>query len=168
MDVASSEAPAGGIEQIGQELDAFAGMVRQNPALGRVLTNPGVPMPRKLAAVTELTKLAGVSPIVSKLLALLAQGDRLVLLNDVAAVYGEMLLGRQNVVRAEVTTATPLSADKSAGIERGLAALTGKKILMVTRVDEKIVGGVVARVGSTVYDASIATQLKKIRQRLTT
>jgi F-type H+-transporting ATPase subunit delta len=168
LDVASTEAPDGGIERVGEELDAFAGIVRQNQALGRVLTNPAVPTARKLAAVGELTKLAQLSPMVSKLLALLAERDRLVLLNDVASVYREMLLDRQNVIRAEVTTATPLAEEKSAGIERSLAAVTGKTILMVTKVDKSIVGGVVARVGSTVYDASIATQLKKIRQRLTT
>ena len=46
--------------------------------------------------------------------------------------------------------------------------MTGKRVSMTTKVDKDIIGGVVARVGSTVYDASIATQLKKIRERLTT
>ena len=46
--------------------------------------------------------------------------------------------------------------------------MTGKRVSMKTKVDKDIIGGVVARVGSTVYDASIATQLKKIRDRLTT
>ena len=168
LEVASKEAPQGGIEQVAEELDAFTALIRQNPALDRVLTNPAVPAPRKRAAVAELTKMAGVSAMVSKLLALLAERDRLVLLNDVAAIYRELLMDRQNVVRAEVTTATPLAADKTQAIEHGLAAVTGKRVSMVTKVDKDIVGGVVARVGGTVYDASIATQLKKIRARLTT
>ena len=168
LEVASTEAPKGGIEQVAEELDAFTALIRQNPALDRVLTNPAVPAPRKRAAVAELTQMAGVSPMVSKLLALLAERDRLVLLNDLAAIYRELLMDRQNVVRAEVTTATPLAADKIQAIEKGLAAVTGKRVSMITRVDKDIVGGVVARVGSTVYDASIATQLKKIRERLTT
>jgi F-type H+-transporting ATPase subunit delta len=46
--------------------------------------------------------------------------------------------------------------------------LTGKRVRMLTKVDQNLLGGMVARVGSTVYDASIATQLKKIRERLTT
>jgi F-type H+-transporting ATPase subunit delta len=92
----------------------------------------------------------------------------LVLLNDLATIYREILMDRQNLVRAEVTTATPLPAEKAQAIEQGLAAVTGKRVSMVTRVDKDIVGGVIARVGSTVYDASIATQLKKIRERLTT
>jgi len=168
LDVASQEAPQGGIEQVAVELDAFLALVREHPALERVLTNPAVPAPRKRAAVVELTRLAGLTPIVSKLLVLLAERDRLVLLPDLASIYRDLLMERQNVVRAEVTTATPLAEDRVHAIERGLAGVTGKRVSMSARVDEGIVGGVVARVGSTVYDASIATQLKKIRERLTT
>jgi F-type H+-transporting ATPase subunit delta len=167
LDVASREAP-GEIETIGQELDDFNAMIGQHPALARVLTNPAVPASRKRAAVDALAKLAGVSPMVSKLLVLLAERDRLVLLGDLASIYRDMLMDRQNVVRAEVTTATPLAADKTRAIETRLAAVTGKRVTMVTKVDQGILGGVVARVGSTVYDASIATQLRKIRERLTT
>ena len=71
-------------------------------------------------------------------------------------------------MRAEVTSAEPLSDDRIQAIEQRLAAVTGKRVSMTTKVDKDIIGGVVARVGSTVYDASIATQLKKIRERLTT
>jgi F-type H+-transporting ATPase subunit delta len=167
LDVVSKETPAG-IEAAGQQLDAFAATVRQNPALERVLTNPAVPASRKRAAVAELMKLSAPSPAVAKLLVLLAERDRLVLLNDLASIYRDLLMDRQNVVRAEVTTATALPPDKAASIEARLAAVTGKKVSMVTKVDQGIVGGVVARVGSTVYDASVATQLRKIRERLTT
>jgi len=168
LEVATQEAPPGGIERDAEELEAFAALVRRNPALDRVLMNPAVPVARKRAAVSELTRIGGVSPIVAKLLALLAERDRMMLLNDVATIYRGLLMDRQNVVRAEVTTAAPLAADKTSAIEKSLAAVTGKRISMTTKVDANIVGGVVARVGSTVYDASIATQLKKIRERLTT
>jgi F-type H+-transporting ATPase subunit delta len=165
LDVASKEAD---VDQVGQELDAFVALLQQQPPLNRVLMSPAVPAPRKRAAVAELTKVAAVSPVVAKLLALLAEGDRLVLLNDLATAYRDMLMERQNVVRAEVTSASPLAAARSQAIEERLAAITGKRVSMITKVDPEIVGGMVARVGSTVYDASIATQLRKIRERLTT
>ena len=72
------------------------------------------------------------------------------------------------MVHAEVTSAEPLTGDRIQAIEQRLATVTGKRVSMTTRVDHEIIGGVIARVGSTVYDASIATQLKKIRERLTT
>jgi F-type H+-transporting ATPase subunit delta len=164
MDVASKEAD---VDQVGQELDDFIALLTQHAALDRVLMNPAVPTMRKRAAMHELTRVAGLSQVVSKLLVLLAERDRLVLLNDLAATYRDLLMERQNVVRAEVTSATPLAVEKAQAIEARLAALTGKKVSMVTKVDEDIIGGMVARVGSTVYDASIATQLKKMRERLT-
>ena len=112
--------------------------------------------------------MARVSTVVGKLLVLLAERDRLALVRDIAVAYREMLMEQQNVVRAEVTSASPLPAAKTQAIEERLAAITGKRVSMVATVDPAIVGGVIARVGSTVYDASLATQLKKIRERLTT
>jgi hypothetical protein len=79
-------------------------------------------------------------------------------------VYHDLLADRHNIVRAEVTSAEPLSPQRVAAIEQKLAAVTGKKVSMTTNVNKDIIGGVVARVGSTVYDASIATQLRKIRE----
>ena len=116
----------------------------------------------------QITSCPASTPIVSKLLILLADRDRLMLLKDISATYHDILADRQNVVRAEVTSAEPLSPERLRSIEQRLAAVTGKRVSMTTKVDKDIIGGVVARVGGTVYDASIATQLKRIRERLTT
>jgi F-type H+-transporting ATPase subunit delta len=164
IDVATKESVD--LDTIGHELGEFLALLNGQPALKRVLMNPAVPALRKKAAVTELTRLAKHSPMVSKLLALLAESDRLMLLPELVTAYQEMLMARQNVVRAEIVSAEPLAQTRVDAIEKRLAALTGKRVTMVTRIDKEILGGVVARVGSTVYDASLATQLKKIRERL--
>ena len=166
LDVATKE--SADLDTIARELDEFLSFFTRQPALERVMLNPAVPAPRKRAAMEQITKLSRLSPIVSKLLVLLADRDRLALLKDISVQYRDLLAARQNVVRAEVTSAEPLSSDRLQTIEKRLAILTGKRVAMTTKVDENIIGGVVARVGSTVYDASIATQLKKIRDRLTT
>jgi F-type H+-transporting ATPase subunit delta len=166
LDVASKE--SADLDQVGNELDGFLRLLKQNSALDRVMMNPAVPAPRKHAAMVELSRLAGLSPVVAKLLALLAERDRLMLLDDLAVAYRDMLMDRQNVVRAEITSSVPLPVEKARAIEEKLAAVTGRRVSMVATVDKDILGGVVARVGGTVYDASIATQLRKIRERLTT
>jgi len=166
IDVAAKE--SFDLDRVGQQLDDFRRLLEQNPSLMRLLVNPAVPAPRKRAAVAELTRRAGLATVVAKLLVLLAERDRLVLLPDVGAAYRDLLMERQNVVRAEVVTASSLPEQKLRAIEARLAAVTGKRVSMAAKVDPNIVGGLVARVGSTVYDASIATQLKKIRDRLTT
>ena len=81
-------------------------------------------------------------------------------------VYRERLMEHRQVVRAEVTTAVPLSPESAAQLERRLADVTGRRVTMTTSVDPALIGGAVARVGSTVYDGSIATQLDKVRERL--
>jgi F-type H+-transporting ATPase subunit delta len=156
------------LDAIGKELDEFRTLLTAQPALERVLLNPAVPAPRKKTAVTEIVKLARPTAVVGKLLVLLAENDRMGLLPDLASAYHDMLMDRQNIVRAELTSAEPLTPERVNAVEARLATLTGKRVKMVTKVDADILGGVVARVGSTVYDASIATQLKKIRERLTT
>jgi F-type H+-transporting ATPase subunit delta len=166
LDVATTE--SADLETTGRELDEFIAFLGQQPVLERLMLNPAVPAPRKRAAMEEIVKVAALSPIVSKILVLLADRDRLMLLRDVSATYRDLLAERQNVVHAELTSAEPLSNDRVQAIEQRLATVTGKRVSMTTKVDKDIIGGVVARVGSTIYDASIATQLKKIRERLTT
>jgi len=164
LDVAIKE--RANLEQIQDELSQFADLFTHHPTLQKVLLNPAVPVPRKRAAVVELTARAAVSPILSKLLVLLAGRDRLVLLPDLLAAYRERLLDHQHVVRADVTTASPLAADRAQAIQNGLARVTGRTVMLSTHVDPSIIGGVVARVGSTVYDGSVTRQLEKLRAEL--
>jgi F-type H+-transporting ATPase subunit delta len=164
LDVAIKE--QADLEQIQDELSQFADLFTQHPTLQRVLLNPAVPVPRKRAAVVELTGRVKVSPILSKLLVLLAGRDRLVLLPDLLAAYRERLLDHQHVVRADVTTASPLATDRAQAIQSGLARVTGRTVMLSTSVDPSIIGGVVARVGSTVYDGSVTRQLEKLKETL--
>jgi F-type H+-transporting ATPase subunit delta len=176
FDVAVNEAqrtPAAGdsrvvdvLQRIEQELAQFVELFREHPALERVLLNPMIPVPRKQAAVSELTGRLQMSSVLTKLVGLLATRDRLVLLPDLLEAFRERVLDYQNVVRAEVTTAESLSGDRAQAFERGLARLTGRTVRLSTKVDPSIIGGVVARIGTTVYDGSVTTQLKKMRQRL--
>ena len=156
----------GNLQEIDEQLTSFVDLFRQNPTLEKVMLNPAVPVPRKRAAMAALTEQAKVSPILSKLLVLLAERDRLVLLPEMLSAYRERLLDHQHVVRAEVTTATPLAADRAQAIEQGLAKVTGRTVKLGTRVDPSIIGGVIARIGDTIYDGSVTRQLAKIKTKL--
>jgi F-type H+-transporting ATPase subunit delta len=154
------------LQQIEEQLAGFVELFSLHPSLAKVLLNPAVPVTRKRAAVTALTTRLQVAPVLAKLLVLLAERDRLIVLTDLLGSYRERLLDHQQVVRAEVTTAVPLSSNQAQEIERRLAQVTGKKVTVNSRVDPGIIGGVVARLGGTVYDASITRQLEKVRARL--
>ena len=150
-------------DAIERDLAAFAELGARHPELQRVLVNPAIPAARKRAAVTELVRAAGTAPILGKLLVLLAERDRLVLVPDVLVSYRDRLLDHRNVVRAEVTTAAPLSASGAQAIERGLSRVTGRTVQLSTAIDPAIIGGVVARLGSVVYDGSVVRQLEKLK-----
>jgi F-type H+-transporting ATPase subunit delta len=165
LDVAVKEKAA--LDQIGDELAAFVDLFKQNPALEKVMLNPAVPVPRKRAAMTQLVDRARLLPILSKLLVLLAERDRLVLLPDLLFAFRERVLDHQQVVRAEVTTATPIGPDRAKAIEQGLALLTGRSVRLGVRTDRSIIGGVVTRIGDTIYDGSVTRQLELMKIRLT-
>ena len=164
LDVAVKE--QADLELIEHELSQFADLLTQYPLLEKVLVNPAVPVPRKRAAVADILARARFTPIVSKLMTLLADRDRLVLVPDLLASYRDRLLDFRGVVRAEVTTAVALDRARTDAIQRGLSALTGRTVLLATRIDPAIIGGLIARIGSTVYDGSVTRQLEKMKERL--
>jgi len=153
-------------QQVGREIEAFAELMRTNAELGGVLTNPAVPAARKRAAVEALVGRLASPAVVAKLLVLLAERDRLVLVPDVAASFRERLLDHQQVVRAEVTSAVALPEAAVAKLKASLAQATGRDVLMDTKVDASILGGIVAKVGSVVFDGSVTRQLERMRARL--
>jgi F-type H+-transporting ATPase subunit delta len=156
----------GNPEQVDQELAAFASLFAGNSELQKALANPAVPVAAKRKVVEGLVTRARPTAALGKLLLMLADRDRLGLVPELAAVYHERLMEHQQVISAQVTTAVPLSAERVAQFEQRIAAATGRRVTMTASVDPSLIGGAVARVGSIVYDGSIATQLSKIKERL--
>lgn len=165
FDVAMAEGQD--VQQIERELDGFADLVAGSEPLHRALTNPAVPAPRKRGVVEALLARApGMSGPLAKLLLMLAERDRLVLLPDLLEAYRRRLMDHLKIIRAEVVTAEPLAADRADALVRGLARATGREVRLETKVDPEILGGAVARVGSIVYDGSITRQLERMREAL--
>ena len=157
----------GDIERAEVELQSFADLVAGSEALTTVFGNPAIPAARKHGVVSALLQRSGVPPgPVSKLILLLADRDRLTLLSEVARGYRERVMEHHKIVRGDVTTAAPLAPEALKRIEEGLAASTGRRVMLDTRVDPSIIGGAITRIGSTVYDGSVTTQLQKIKQAL--
>lgn len=164
LDVGRKEGDPQAVER---DLAAFVSLADGHPQLARALVNPAIPVQRKTALVGELLARVPVSPILGKLLLLLAGRDRLVLLPDLLEDYRRRLMDFQNIVRAEVTSAVPLPPGAAQAIERAIAARTGRAVAMTTRVDPDVLGGVVTRIGSVVYDGSVKRQLEKLKDTLT-
>jgi F-type H+-transporting ATPase subunit delta len=166
FDVVSKESP-GDLAAVETQLRDLSSLFTGNAALVSVLGNPAVPVTKKVSVTKALLQQAGpLAAPVAKLLVLLAERDRLMLLPDIARVYGDRLMDHQQVIRGDVTTAGPLADEKLRALAQGLERATGRKIVLASRVDPSIIGGVVTRLGSTVYDGSVATQLERMKQSL--
>jgi F-type H+-transporting ATPase subunit delta len=154
------------LARVESELAAIVDLFQQNQTLQKVLLNPAVPAPRKQSAVAEIARQAALLDVVRKLLILLAERDRLIILPELLAAFRDRLMEHQNVVRAEVTTTEALAPERLEAIRQRLAAATGRTVNLSTRVDPTLIGGMVARVGGTVYDGSVTMQLRKMRTQL--
>ncbi len=148
------------------ELADFVALFERYAPLRRVLWSPVVPVVRKCAVVAEITRRAHYAAPLEKLLKLMAERDHLALLEPMLDAYRRRLMDHLGIVQAEVTTAAPLPPEGLAAVERALAQATGKQVKMTTAVDPAIIGGVVAKVDSTVYDGSVARHLERIKQKM--
>ena len=152
--------------RIGQELHGFVALVEAHPDLLKVLINAAIPASAKANVLREVFALQPIAGPLARVLLLLAERDQLIILPEIAELYDERLLDFQGVVRAEVTTAEPLAPEHQRALEQGLAQATGRRVQMSTRVDPAILGGLVTRIGSRVFDGSIARHLDRVKESL--
>jgi F-type H+-transporting ATPase subunit delta len=154
-------------ELVGRQLAELSQLVAGHTDLRNTLESPAIPISVKKNLVNALLKAApGLSDEVSRTVQLLAERDRLAMLPDLVRAFSDRLMTERNVVPAEVVTAVPLSADHRAALSAALGKAAGGQITLTERVDPGIVGGVVAKVGSVVFDGSIVRQLERLREKL--
>jgi F-type H+-transporting ATPase subunit delta len=159
-------AKSGDVDATLAELKALGAAITGHADLERALTSPGVPLGAKQNVMRELIALQPVSKVVARLMTLIVENDDVNELAVVVEEFEQRVLDLHQVVKAEITSAVPLAADKVAAIQASLAAAAGSRVVVTSRVDPALLGGVVAKVGSRVYDGSIARHLARIRARL--
>ena len=154
------------IERAQSDLQGLADLVAAFPQLASTFANPAIPAAKKRGVAEALLDKAGIAGPVARLVLLLAERDRLMLLPELAATYRERVLDWKHVIRGEVTTAVPIAADRLRALEQRLTEATGRTVTLDSKVDPSIVGGAVTRLGSIVYDGSVTTQLLRLKESL--
>lgn len=148
------------------EAQQVAAMVEQNKQLSEVWETPSIPAEQKRAVLDAIAKKAAFSRPVRNFVAVLIDKGRIKLLGEIVAQFAQELNQRLGFADAEITTARDLSKEERTELERDLESVTGKKIKARYSQDRDILGGAIARVGSTVFDGSIKGQLERIRRQL--
>ena len=165
----SLAAESGQSDAFGAQLDEVVRLSSQEGGnLLDVMSNPSfTPAERHQVLETVLPRL-GLEPVVANFVRLVLDKDRFGALPDIAREYRALADVAANRVRATVTTAFPASTALQAEIAQSLASATGKTVLVETKVDPGLLGGLVARVGDRVFDASLRTRLEQIQVSLAT
>lgn len=153
-------------EQAGQDLSTVASAITGHAGLQKALESPAVPPQKKKEVLDAIVAQSGIGGEVTRLLGLLAERDRLMFVPIVAKAYAERLLQAQKIVPAEVITAVPLEERSRAALVQALGRAAGGQVTITERVDPSIIGGVVAKVGSVVFDGSVTRQLEKLGEKL--
>jgi F-type H+-transporting ATPase subunit delta len=155
------------VEAITNDLARLAEASRNNGGeLFHALSNPVFTVDERKHVLDAVLSRLGVQRTTRNVLMLLLDKGRFNALPEVAEEYAAMADSRANRARVVVETAEPMSPQLEAEVRASLERVTGKAVVLQTRVNPDLIGGMVARVGSKVYDASIRARLEDIRQKL--
>jgi len=150
------------------QLRSFESALAASHELQNALTTPAVPASRKRAVVARIADILKLSLIARNFLFVLIDHRRIALLGEILHSFELIVDERLGFARAEVSSPRELTESQRGAISSQLERLTGKRIRMRFAVDPALIGGVVARIGSTVYDGSVRGQLQTLGRRLST
>ena len=148
------------------ELRTFQATLESSPDLHNALLTPAIPIARKRAVVTRIAGMLGLSRVTRNFLLVLIDHRRIADTAAIADAFELVLDERLGFARAEVSSAAELNERQRAELAAELERLTGKRIRARYAVDRSLIGGAVARIGSTVFDGSVRGQLATIGRRL--
>jgi len=154
------------LDKLAADLRAFAGAMKTSAELNHTLSNPSFPRADRKKVVDALATRFAVQPVSRNFLFLLLDKERFGEVPAISREIDAMLEAQAGRVSAEVTSATPLTAPQLAQITAALEKLSGKKVQVVKREDPSLLGGVVAKVGDVVYDGSVRTQLRQLKDSM--
>ncbi|HEV2388351.1 MAG TPA: ATP synthase F1 subunit delta [Candidatus Acidoferrales bacterium] len=153
-------------EQVRRDLGDFLTTLAGSADLRNFLTSPAVPGEVKQRAVTQVVERMGASETLRNFLFLILEHRRVVLLGAIAAAFDRELNARLGILEAEISAARELPAEEKQALEDALAQRTGQRIQAKYRVEPGLIGGAVVKIGSTVYDGSVKTELARLRARM--
>jgi F-type H+-transporting ATPase subunit delta len=148
------------------QVAAAEALIHESPELRTALLTPAIPTSRKRAVMAQLLERVGASPLIRNFVYVIIDHRRIASIADIREAFELQLDERLGFVRAEVSSATPLNEPLSAGLESQLSKLTGKRMRLRFEVDPTLIGGVVARIGSTLYDGSVRGELQELGRKL--
>lgn len=163
LDIAAESAL---LDKVSDQLSDFVKVLSESKDLNDVLANPAYDRAQRFAIVDHLAQSMQLSLPVANLLRLLVERNRMNSLPDIQRLYADLADARSGRVRGRVTSAVPLTDDVVKKLETSLEKMTQRDVVLETKVDPTLIGGVSAQVGNTVIDGSVKYQLEVMRREL--
>ena len=150
------------------EFQQMADVVNSSRELRNVLQNPAVSREQKLKLLDSIIQHIGATKMLRNFLAVLIDNRRIGNVSDLLEQFKQELDRRMGIAHAKVTSVRELTAAEKKSLEKELAEITGKTVRATYSEDASLLGGVLVRVGSTIYDGSVQGRLQRMRAELAT
>jgi F-type H+-transporting ATPase subunit delta len=148
------------------QLQSLASLLNEQPDGRKFLQNPSMAGERRNRLLKEIADALGFDRRVANFVSILTDRNRLPLLEEIIGEYQQLMDDRLGIARAQVTAARSLDPVQQRELIGKLEQITGKQIRMEVAIDPSLIGGVIAQVGSTVYDGSVRQELQAFKSRL--
>ncbi|MCK6610307.1 MAG: ATP synthase F1 subunit delta [Bacteroidia bacterium] len=153
------------VEQVFGDISSFKTALDKNPALANLMKSPIVNGDKKLAVVKQLFANA-FNPVTMTFFEIVIRKKREYFAYDIAQAFIEQYNSLNNITTASVVTAVSLSDSNQQEIQSLIEKGTGKKVILSTKVDPSLIGGLVVQIEGKLLDASISGKLRKAKQEL--
>jgi ATP synthase F1 delta subunit len=152
-------------DQVGQQLALFGAAIEESTDLKRLVRSPVFSSEDQISAISAVAAKMGISGSTLNFIKLVAQNRRLHALPAIINSYATLLASSKGEIAGEVTSADKLSAQQLKDLKAALKSALGQEVLLTTRVDSSILGGLIVKVGSRMMDNSLKTKLQNLKDR---
>lgn len=160
FDIVSEE---GGLDDLARQIDELGTALHDSADLGSLIGSPIYTRDDQSRAIAALATRMGLSATLANTLQLMARNRRLFVLPQLVARLRELIAEARGEVTADVTSAIALTDDQQKRLTETLAAKSGKKVKLNTRVDEALIGGMIVKLGSKMIDSSVRSKLASLQ-----
>jgi F-type H+-transporting ATPase subunit delta len=153
-------------DRVEKDFSVLQSMLAESKEFRSLLVNPLLSRAEQVIAVEAVLKKISVDKITHRFVVLLAKQKRLSLLPDIIALYQDWVTAARGEMKAEVISAVSLKNSDIAALSAKLGEAYGKKILLETREDPSLLGGIIIKIGSVQLDSSLSGKLTRLTHKL--
>jgi F-type H+-transporting ATPase subunit delta len=147
-----------------RELEEFTAFYLENAEFGQAITNPIFSIEDRRKVLQSVLNRGGFSVLVRNFLGLLLDKNRISAVEDITAHYARLIDEISNIAHADIVTARPLKQRTLDDVVKSLEGLTSKRIKPHVKENPEIIGGVIVKIGDTIFDGSVRTQIEGIKE----